>query len=207
MVTSKDLCTEFQELIKVRHVRAVLLGNSADHPLIANVGWPRIEGILIKIDMKTSGNDVCTIIDTRSQLDVVRADVVALKIQKAVDMSQVTNMNDGNGERGQLQGWIRDVEFTCGAATTVTDLWVSQKAPFALLLGRLWQQGNLVSINEQDKGTYLIFKDRETRQPRFKLLAVLYEGTTPFQAGTNQYQSFSFLKDKEVQYLSRVCFS
>jgi hypothetical protein len=54
--------------------------------------------------MKTSGNDACTIIDTRSQLDVVRADVVALKIQKAVDMSQVTNMNDANGERGQLQG-------------------------------------------------------------------------------------------------------
>jgi hypothetical protein len=40
MVTSKDLCTEFQELIKVRHVCAVLLGNSADHLLIANVGWP-----------------------------------------------------------------------------------------------------------------------------------------------------------------------
>jgi hypothetical protein len=71
MVTSKDLRTEFQELIKVRNVRAVLLGNSADHPLIANTGWPRTEGILIKIDMKTGGNKVCAIIDTGSQLDVV----------------------------------------------------------------------------------------------------------------------------------------
>jgi hypothetical protein len=153
MVTSKDLRTEFQELIKVKNVRAVLLGNSADHPLIANIGWPRTEGILIKIDMKTGGNDICAIIDTGSQLNMVQSDVAALKIQKAVDMSQVTNMNDANGGRGQLQGWIRDVEFTCGAAITMTDLWVSQKAPFALLLGRPWQRGNMVSIDEREEGT------------------------------------------------------
>jgi hypothetical protein len=79
MVTSKDLHTEFQELIKVKNVCAVLLGNSQDHPLIANAGWPRTEGILIKIDMKTNGNDVCAIIDTGSQLDVIQADIAALK--------------------------------------------------------------------------------------------------------------------------------
>jgi tetrahydromethanopterin S-methyltransferase subunit G len=148
--------------------------------------------------MKTNGNDVCAIIDTGSQLDVVRADVAALKIQKAVDMSQVTNMNDANGGRGQLQGWIRDVEFTCGAATTMTNLWVSQKAPFALLLGRPWQRGNLVSIDEWDEGTYLIFKDRETRRPRFELLAVPYEGSLPLQPGSaSQYQLFSILTDND----------
>jgi hypothetical protein len=197
MVTSKDLRTEFQEIIKVKNVRAVLLGNSQDHPLIANVGWPRTEGILIKIDMKTNGNDVCAIIDTGSQLDVVRADVAALKIQQAVDMSQVTNMNDANGGRGQLQGWIRDVEFTCGGAVTATDLWVSQKAPFALLLGRPWQRGNLVSIDEREEGTYLIFKDRETRQPRFELLAVPHEG--PIASNANHYQSFAFIEADDSQ--------
>jgi hypothetical protein len=115
-------------------------------------------------------------------------------------MSQVTSMNDANGGRGQLQGWIRDVEFTCGAATTMTDLWVSQKAPFALLLGHPWQRGNLVSIDERDEGTYLIFKDRETRRPRFELLAVPHEGALPFhQEGVNQYQSFSILKDSDSQ--------
>jgi hypothetical protein len=194
MVTAKDLRTEFQELIKVKNVHAVLLGNSQDHPLIANAGWPRTEGILIKIDMKTHGNDVCAIIDTGSQLDVVRADVAALKIQQAVDMSQVTNMNDANGGRGQLQGWIRDVEFTCGGAVTTTDLWVSQKAPFSLLLGRPWQRGNLVSIDEREEGTYLIFKDRETRRPRFELLAVPYDGPNISQNSASHYQSFAFLK-------------
>ncbi|KAF8196816.1 hypothetical protein K438DRAFT_1967820 [Mycena galopus ATCC 62051] len=192
MVASKDLRTELQDLIKVKNVRAVLLGNSQDHPLIANLGWPRCDGLLIKVDMKTNGHEICAIIDTGSQLDVVRADVAALKVGRAVDMSQITNMNDANGGTGQLQGWIQDVEFTCGAAVTVTDLWVSHQAPFALLLGRPWQRGNLVSIDERMEGTYLIFKDRETRRPRFELLAVPYDGP-PIGSTTgpiNQYASF-----------------
>jgi hypothetical protein len=198
MVTSKDLRTEFQDLIKVKNVRAVLLGNTQDHPLIANLQWPRTEGILIKIEMETGGYPVCAIIDTGSQLDVVRADVAALSIRRAVDMTQITNMNDANGGRGQLQGWIRDVEFNCGGATTITDLWVSQKAPFELLLGRPWQRGNLVSIDERTEGTYLIFKDRATRRPRYELLAVPYDGpAAEFKSGnTSQYQSFSLLQDE-----------
>lgn len=192
MVTSKDLRTDFQDLIRVKNVRAVLLGNSQDHPLIANMDWPRTEGILIKVEMETLGKPICAIIDTGSQLDVVRADVAALQIRKTVDMSQVTNMNDANGGRGQLQGWIQDVEFTCGGATTVTDLWVSQQAPFELLLGRPWQRGNLVSIDEREEGTYLVFKDRFTRRPRYELLAVPYDAPAPdLRTGTpSHYQSF-----------------
>ncbi|KAF8146052.1 hypothetical protein K438DRAFT_1991221 [Mycena galopus ATCC 62051] len=198
MVTSKELRTEFQDLIKVKNVRAVLLGESKNHPLIAAVGWPRTDGILIKIDMKTGGNDVCAIIDTGSQLDVVNAQTAALKIQQAVDMSQVTSMKDANGGQGQLQGWIRDVEFTCGAAVTVTDLWVSQQAPFSLLLGRPWQRGNLVSIDEREEGTYLVFKDRETRRPRYELLAVPYDGPPLANTvNTQQYQSFVYWDDED----------
>ncbi|KAJ7040854.1 hypothetical protein C8F04DRAFT_1177817 [Mycena alexandri] len=40
MVTSKDLCTDFQDLIKLKNVRAVLLGSTRDHPLIANLNIP-----------------------------------------------------------------------------------------------------------------------------------------------------------------------
>jgi hypothetical protein len=107
-------------------------------------------------------------------------------------------MNDANGGCGQLQGWIRDVEFTCGAAFTMTDLWVSQKAPFSLLLGRPWQQGNLVSIDEREEGTYLVFKDRETRRPCFELLAVPSKGPPTFHPGnTNQYHSFAVLQGND----------
>ena len=36
MVTSKELRTEIQDLIKVKNVRAVLMGRTEDHPIIAN---------------------------------------------------------------------------------------------------------------------------------------------------------------------------
>ncbi|KAJ7645044.1 hypothetical protein DFH06DRAFT_1333344 [Mycena polygramma] len=198
MVPSKDLHTEIQDLIKVKNVKAVLLGSSMQHPLIANLIWPRTDGILIKVEMETGGQPVCAIVDTGSQLNVVRADIAALAIRRTVDMTQLTNMNDANGGRGQLQGWIKDVEFNCGGAIMETDLWVSRKAPFELLLGRPWQRGNLVSIDERVEGTYLVFKDRLTRRPRYELLAVPYQGAaSDFQVeGTSQYQSFMIMQEE-----------
>ncbi|KAJ7615069.1 hypothetical protein DFH06DRAFT_1343921 [Mycena polygramma] len=49
-------------------------------------------------------------------LNVVRADIAALRIQRPVDMTMVTNMNDANGGKGQLRGYIRDAEFGCGGS-------------------------------------------------------------------------------------------
>jgi hypothetical protein len=198
METAKDIRTDFQELIKLKNVRAVYLGKSSSHPLIANLDWPRSEGILIKIEMETGGRTVIAIVDTGSQLDVVRADTAALTLGRVVDMTRITSMNDANGGRGQLRGWIEDVEFNCGGAVTRTDLWVSQKAPFELLLGRPWQRGNLVSIDEREEGTYLIFKDRQTKRPRYELLAIPQEGTSqPSQTyGAAQYESFMLLNGR-----------
>jgi hypothetical protein len=72
MVTSKEIPSDIQDLIKVKNVRVVYLGHVRDHPLIANFYSPRTEGILIKIDLKTgAGRRVCTIIDTGSQLNIV----------------------------------------------------------------------------------------------------------------------------------------
>ncbi|KAJ7743389.1 hypothetical protein B0H16DRAFT_1727776 [Mycena metata] len=206
IVTSKEIRTEIQDLIKVKNVQAVLLGSVQHHPLIANLNWPREEGVLIKIDMTTNGKQVCAIIDTGSQLDVVRSDIAALFIGRSVDMSQVTNMKDANGGKGQLQGQIHGVEFNCGGAVTSANLWVSQKAPFELLLGRPWQRGNLVSIDERTEGTYLIFKDRETRKPRYELLAVPYDGPMgDFRSGSaSQYQTFALLKEDESVILNSV---
>jgi hypothetical protein len=125
MVTSKELRTEIQDMIKVKNVRAVLLGKALDHPLIASMGWPRSEGVLIKLDLRTGGRLVCAIIDTGSQLDIVRSDVATWKIKREVDMEQAITMNDANGGKGELRGKIENVEFTCGAVVTSTDLWVS----------------------------------------------------------------------------------
>ncbi|KAJ7655773.1 hypothetical protein DFH06DRAFT_1329208 [Mycena polygramma] len=165
-VASKDIRTGILDTIRLKNVKAVLLGKGPDNPIVASWNWPRSEGVLIKIDVTTGGRTISAIVDTGSQLDVVRADIAALKIQRPIDMSRIMSMNDANGGKGQLQGFVGDVEFNCGGVLTFTDLWMSQQAPFELLLGRPWQRGNLVSIDERDEGTYLVFKDRETRKPR-----------------------------------------
>ena len=45
----------------------------------------------------------------------------------------------------------------------LTSLYVGNKAPFDLLLGRPWQRGNYISIDERLDGTYLQFKDKGLR--------------------------------------------
>ncbi|KAJ7263523.1 hypothetical protein C8J57DRAFT_1513021 [Mycena rebaudengoi] len=178
---SKEIRNGIQEKTRLKNVKAVVIGRSSSHPILANWTWQRSEGILIKIEMETCGRKVFAIIDTGSQLDVVRADVAALVIHRPVDMTCVTSMNDANGGKGQLRGKINEVEFSCGGVTTKTDLWVSQQAPFELLLGRPWQRSNLVTIDEREEGTYLVFKDPETRRPRYELLAI------PHDAGMDAY--------------------
>jgi len=68
-------------------------------------------------------------------------------------------MTDANGGKAYLDGLIKDVPLTCGAVTTSTDLYVGENFPFDLLLGRPWQRGNFVSIDERKEGTYLVFKN------------------------------------------------
>ncbi|KAJ7277024.1 hypothetical protein C8J57DRAFT_1714176 [Mycena rebaudengoi] len=174
---SKEIRNGIQEKIRLKNVKAVLIGRSASHPILANWTWQRTEGVLIKVEMEVANRKIMAIIDTGSQLDVVRADIAALIIQRPVDMTCTTNMNDANGGKGQLRGRIDEVEFKCGGVSTKTDLWVSQQAPFELLLGCPWQRSNLVSIDEREEGTYLVFKDPETRRPRYELLAIPHDAS------------------------------
>ncbi|KAJ6473986.1 hypothetical protein C8R47DRAFT_1294284 [Mycena vitilis] len=162
LVASKEIRAGILDTIRLKNVKAVLLGDSRTHPIAATWNWPRSDGVLIKVDVETN----------------VRDDIAALKIQRPVDMTMVTNMNDANGGRGQLRGHISNVDINCGGVATRTDLWMSHQAPFELLLGRPWQRGNLVTIDERDEGTYLVFKDHQTRLPRYELLAI--PDSTPF---------------------------
>ncbi|KAK7023221.1 hypothetical protein R3P38DRAFT_3195224 [Favolaschia claudopus] len=173
LVSSKELRNNLQDLVKLKNTKTVLAGAQS-----APWNWSRSEGVLIRAEMEIGGRPIVAIIDTGSQLNVVRADVAALVLHRPVDMTKTTGMNDANGGRGQLRGFIQEVELSCGGVLTKTSLWVSQAAPFELLLGRPWQRNNLVTIDERDEGTYLIFKDKETRQPRYELMAVPHEATS-----------------------------
>jgi hypothetical protein len=198
VVASREIRTGIMDTIRLKNAKAVLIGRLPGNTTVANWTWPRSEGVLIKIDVETGGRSITAIVDTGSQLDVVRADIAALKIQRPVDMSRVTSMNDANGGKGQLQGYISDVDFTCGGVGTRTDLWVSQQAPFELLLGRPWQRGNLVTIDEREEGTYLVFKDRETRRPRYELLAIPHEANGDSFAYSQAAQSLAYTADTDV---------
>jgi hypothetical protein len=198
IVTSKEIHSDIQELIKVKNIRAVYLGHVRDHPLIANFYWPRTEGILIKIDVKIgAGRRVCAIIDTGSQLNIVRANVAKSHLHREINMHQIVNMSDANGGCMQLQGRINDVDLRCGDGLTIADLWVSEITLFTMLLERPWQRGNLVSIDEREEGTYLIFEDWETRLPRFELLVVPHDrGFEEEGWPASHYQTFAYLNEQ-----------
>ncbi|KAK7058092.1 hypothetical protein R3P38DRAFT_2760211 [Favolaschia claudopus] len=94
LVSSKEIRNNLQEVIKLKNVKSVLAGAQS-----APWTWPRSEGVLIRAEMEIGGRQVVAIIDTGSQLDVVRADVAALVLHRPVDMTKTTGMNDANGGR------------------------------------------------------------------------------------------------------------
>ena len=69
-------------------------------------------------------------------------------------------MNDAGGGESRLNGLVANVPLSCGNVATFANVYVGDKVPFDLLLGRPWQRGNFVSIDEREDGTYLLFKDR-----------------------------------------------
>ncbi|KAF7316579.1 hypothetical protein MIND_00177700 [Mycena indigotica] len=193
MEVSKDVRTEFTDMVKVKNPKAVLMSaKKIPKAIVGNYAWPRMDGVLIKVDMVTNGSIITAIIDTGSQLNVVRGDLARQRIKRVVDTTRAINMNDANGGSGQLCGIIRGAELICGGLHTTADLWVSEKAPFELLLGRPWQRANKVSIDERREGTYLVFKDARTDQPRLELLAATPEDND-FEHGNSHFQSLACL--------------
>ena len=68
-------------------------------------------------------------------------------------------MNYANRGEGILWGLVQHVPLNCGSVSTKVNLYVGEHVPFQLLLERLWQRENYVSIDKQRKGAYLLFKD------------------------------------------------
>ncbi|KIM70990.1 hypothetical protein PILCRDRAFT_17523, partial [Piloderma croceum F 1598] len=107
------------------------------------------------------------------------------------------SMNDANGGEGKLNGFVENVPLEFGSVLTRANLYVGAHVPFDLLLGRPWQRGNLVSIDELEDGTYLIFKDPGTKEPKHKVLV------TPdaiVADGWNYDPSTWFAKGQNISY-------
>ncbi len=126
---------------------------------------------LIQVEFGCGNNETITaLIDTGSQLNVARKEVVEEKICLPIDMAKNMEMYDVSGGVTDLVGMIKCVPLRCGSVRTeATEVYVGGNLPCELLLGRPWQRGNLVSIDERPEGTYLVFKNLKTSKPRYEI--------------------------------------
>jgi hypothetical protein len=134
--------------------------------------------MLIKITLECDGKPIEAVIDTGSQLNIASEKVYKSIIRRPLDKSASISMSDANGGKGVLGGIVENVPLDYGAVRTRANVYVGAHVPFDLLLGRPWQRGNMVSIDELQDGTYLVFKDPQTLEIRHTVL-VTPDGTNP----------------------------
>ena len=140
--------------------------------------WTKTRGLLIKMIMHCDDQPIQAIIDTGSQLNIVSRQAWKTLINRPMDIGRATSMNDANGGEGQLRGLVQNVPLSCGGVHTQANLYVGDHVPFSLLLGRPWQRGNYVTIDERKDGTWLLFKDPTSLQVQHELLCTP-DGTDP----------------------------
>jgi hypothetical protein len=167
---SRELCSGLQDMIKIKNSKMTVSALGQKEPSVATSFISQNRGLLIHIKVECEGTPIDAIIDTGSELNVVKEEIVQQLIRKLIDISKGVCMNDANGGEGYLRGMMSDVMLTCGGVSTQTNLFVRENVNFDLLLGHPWQRGNFVSIDEWPSGTYLLFKDPEGLQTRFEFL-------------------------------------
>jgi hypothetical protein len=157
---SKELSGLLNDSIKLK----------AGKPLVATSFITRTRGVLIKLHMECDGVPITAIVDTGSQLNIVSKSVWKSAIKRPMDIAKTLAMNDANGGEGILRGLVQHVPLSCGNVVTEANLYVGEHVPFQLLLGRPWQRGNYVSIDERIEGTYLLFKDPKNLEVRYEIM-------------------------------------
>jgi hypothetical protein len=161
---SRELSMLLADSIKVKNQPFVPVG-------LATSFRTKTRGLLIKLSMECDGNSIQAIIDTGSQLNIISEGACNAKIRRPIDRKTSVAMNDANGGEGNLHGIVENVPLNCGGVMTHANLYVGSHVPFDLLLGRPWQRGNFVSIDERRDGTYLLFKDPQNlEEARYEVL-------------------------------------
>ncbi|ETW86496.1 hypothetical protein HETIRDRAFT_307664 [Heterobasidion irregulare TC 32-1] len=126
--------------------------------LTRTVSEPLIN-IPLSFSQYRNSSPVSAIVDTGSQLNIISKEVCDELMFLLVNKEAHIRMHDANGGEGELIGLIEDIQLQFGGITTWTSLYIGENLPFSMLLGRPWQRGNFVGIDERKDGTYLQFKD------------------------------------------------
>jgi hypothetical protein len=168
--SSKAVTGQLAERMKLRNAKPTATVNNAMSRFL-----PSDKALLIKLPLQIGSHHVSAIVDTGSQLNIVRRDIYDKAIKVPMDPLRELVMNDANGGTGTLKGHVPLVELISGGVVTQANFYIGDTVPFEMLLGRPWQRDNFVSIDERAKGTYLVFKDPEGRNVRFELCVVAEE--------------------------------
>jgi hypothetical protein len=171
---SKDLSKLMADAIRYKRTSPKQVAQSAGDQAVnhaVSYAGTKISEELIKVPMRIGGIDVDAIIDTGSTINIMCKDVfkqLSLPINKHI----TPIMNDANGGSRVMVGLVEQVPIGCGSIATNADVFVADHVSFEVLLGRPWQKGNSVSIEERSDGTYLLFRDRVRPSMFYELLAV-----------------------------------
>lgn len=189
LAASKEVAGSITDLIRPKNAKVTAVAMSRNDPLVASSFVAKNRGHLIKLNLDIEGTRLTGIIDTGSQLNVVRQEIVDEVIRKPIDPTKIVRMHDANGGEGFLHGLVPEVEMACGQVRTIANLYVGRKVPFDLLLGRPWQRGNLVSNEEREQGTYLTFPNPEDPHDSSKRLPLLVIPANPSTSDMNFLRS------------------
>ncbi|KAI0038538.1 hypothetical protein FA95DRAFT_1505453, partial [Auriscalpium vulgare] len=115
------------------------------------------KGELIRVNFMCNGESVDAFVDTGSELNILSLGAYKSVVRSPMDVRKSMPMSDANGGEGLLRGLVSEVTLSLGNVQTTASFYVGDKAPFSMLLGRPWQRGNYVNIEERMDGTYLVF--------------------------------------------------
>ena len=152
--SSPVLAKKMQDYLRVTRTPVATIPekvNAIGHPTEYHPQDARLIAIRMTFDNNHSVN---TLIDCGSELDII-GHKACMQAQLPVDTSLTTIMRDAGQHDTMMEGRCHDVNLKAGNLVTTTDIWVSGKVPFALLLGRPWQRRNRISIDERETGTWL----------------------------------------------------
>jgi predicted XRE-type DNA-binding protein len=138
--TSRELADKLSDMIKRKNIKQPQVSSVMD--------IPRDRARLLRLPMKCGENYISAIIDTGSMLNVVKRDIYQKCIKLPMDPARTLTMNDANGGASQLVGLVVNVPLSCGSVETTANLFTEGRLPFDSLLGRPWQRGNFISIDE-----------------------------------------------------------
>ena len=148
IAASPSISKALAEMIRVRNVPSTNVVSQSHH-----TSGCQHRTSLLEVPITLGNTTYTAVVDSGSEVNVIRKDVWKNDVKVPMDPNASMTLCDANGGNSRLLGMIPDLEMKIGGLSTTGDFWVSSEIPPDILLGRPWQQQNMVSIDERLDGT------------------------------------------------------